>query len=514
MYQFLNELISSAHPELSNKASVQGAEEHDPSCHVSRENIRLELDAMIKIAAHQLKRIKERIEGVAQFLAKELDETLSSQLFLRDTSSTDGSHYYYIMIALWFVAKNFLGQDFNWGDSWSRLKKKTRSIVDEINFHISERTELPLLQWYHHESILKLVQYKRLHKTWANGDTISRSKSHDDLRVAKEKVYRLRNAALAAATAKLSSIAPYSLGDEIFDRLAFIVYELGFDDPESPCTVASLSKKRVKERQFTKSINPGWLPPHIDGYIDGPWEVHALCHHSRLMSLSLDEDDPEDWRTTQQRIEEIETYKMRLCQFVNSEATLTSCWDRSPLQARTGWLNSEASAVVASTLLDLQGIELDNRRDIQSNDGQRKLVQELTRVVDKLVPQPAVPLAIEWKETWKPPRLYHPDYFITSLDDTPELYRPPCTDSIRIPPPLRVHMTTPDKLREILPQGFTKQTIENFDELRFFHIADITDNTTNNTKITFAGLFNCQESDHKERREKLVDRLCDSVSNL
>ena len=60
------------------------------------------------------------------------------------------------------------------------------------------------------------------------------------------------------------------------------------------CTIASLSMRRVKERDFTRSINPGWLLEGEDGYTDGPWEVHALCHHSCLMVLSLERDDSED----------------------------------------------------------------------------------------------------------------------------------------------------------------------------------------------------------------------------
>jgi hypothetical protein len=67
--------------------------------------------------------------------------------------------------------------------------------------------------------------------------------------------------------------------------------------------------------------------------------------------LSLEEKDSQDWRTKEHTKEEIESYKWKIYCFLNAEGTLVPCWERAHAKARKGWLRSEATAVLASTLL-------------------------------------------------------------------------------------------------------------------------------------------------------------------
>ncbi len=72
-----------------------------------------------------------------------------------------------------------------------------------------------------------------------------------------------------------------------------------------------------------------------------------------LENNNISMGDVDDWHATQRREEEVRSTRTRCYRFLNSEATLVSCWERSHLKMRTGWLRSEATAVLGSTLLDI-----------------------------------------------------------------------------------------------------------------------------------------------------------------
>lgn len=199
---------------------------------------------------------------------------------------------------------------------------------------------MPFLQWYHYGSMLALRQQAIV--CWKDTGL-------------EAKVSTLAMVAKIFAAAKLSSRQPYSTDDEIIDRLSFLSDELGIQPRKSGemGNIAAITVKRVKRRDYTRYINPGWLPPSSKGTISGPWELHVLCHHSRLMSLSLEEKDAGDSRAREHTQDKIESYKNIIYSFRNAEGTLVSCWERAHVKAREGWLLSETAAVLASTLLNI-----------------------------------------------------------------------------------------------------------------------------------------------------------------
>ncbi|KAH8592658.1 hypothetical protein B0O99DRAFT_629484 [Bisporella sp. PMI_857] len=68
--------------------------------------------------------------------------------------------------------------------------------------------------------------------------------------------------------------------------------------------------------------------------------------------------------------EEVEHFRRRFCPFLTADASLTPCWERSDSAARRGFLRSEATAVLASTILDIFQNDLDHLDHL--NHTQRK----------------------------------------------------------------------------------------------------------------------------------------------
>lgn len=113
----------------------------------------------------------------------------------------------------------------------------------------------------------------------------------------KQKIAHLGKVANISTAAKLSSNQTYAPDDEIVDRLAFLAHELDLKSSAGPLgTVTSLTKRRIKQCNYTSFINPGQLLPLEEGSTSSPWEIHTLCHHSRLVVFALEKAELEDGR--------------------------------------------------------------------------------------------------------------------------------------------------------------------------------------------------------------------------
>jgi hypothetical protein len=456
---------------------------------------------MLDIAKAQLDRIHGHIEGVVRFLVNALLEPSSDTPLMPDDFVPGESNYYYVMITLWYVVRNHPHEKWKTDickacgkKAQAKLYDGNRLPPDNCNFGTDARDKIPLLMWYHYGSVLCLCQEGILPTEWGE--------------VGLElKVSRLGKVAKVSSAAKLSSNQSYAPDDEIVDRLAFLAGELGLEHLDGSLgTVTSLTVRRVKQRDYTRYINPGSLSPGEEVCTSGPWEIHALCHHSRLVIFSLENAELDDWRTMVENAEDFEGYKRKLCEFLNSEATLVPCWERDHSKALRGWLHSEATSVVASTLLDLRGKEMQpkkmkpklkpkpkakhkpkpTRRDRTQDDaalstseqvntpaehgpngayitGPKRLVQEVAYIetlmhrelgfLKRLAGQSSRPPPIAWS-TFCPPQAYHPENFTNSLEDTPHLYKPPYTKNVRIPLALREYVKPPGEA------GFSIEDLE------------------------------------------------------
>ncbi|RYP71045.1 hypothetical protein DL769_004758 [Monosporascus sp. CRB-8-3] len=423
---------SDGHQEIQSAASVPDISKIDPNtglCELINDRIQRVVDYLIRTMI-----IPNKPDGKA---------VLMPAINIMGGST----RYYYVMITLCY-----------------------RLPSDGYGLDGTTKEREALLQWCHHGSVLKLVEEGVLPKTFGG-------------RHLERKVQILRTTSRIILAAKVSSKQPYLPEDEIVDRLAFLAeaLELGGrvsrPGDRSEASIAYPSIKRIRERDFTRHINPGLLPPGETGDTGGPWELHALCHHSRLVVANLEKYDPEDPEKRERWVEEVNEFKSKSCEFLTSEASLVPCWERTNPAARCGWIRSEATAVLGSTLMDIweknikYASKLKEQRgkheDVSTNDEndaghesnsptynadgsqppisamttkkKGKYSQDICRPLggpltvnglsemqldslDRLTGLNNGPPPIDWTR-FRPPRRYHPEDFFDSLEDTPDRYK-------------------------------------------------------------------------------------------
>jgi hypothetical protein len=374
------------------------------------------------------------------------------------------SNYYYVMMTIWYVCDNFRKRDWKWIGPISSQEGNffaSHRPSDSGTFR-SESEKISLLQWYHYGSILKLCEEKILPETWRT-DGLGRS--------LELKVSNLAKIANTAAEAKASSRQPYTAEDEIFDRLAFLSDELGLKpaSPNQGPTVASLSMKRVSQRDQTRYLNPGWLSRSHEGSTWGPWEIYALCHHIPLVVFGMGAKVSQELNRKEYAREEIESIKGNVLLFMNGEGTIMPSWERSHSNHNNGLFRSEATAVVASALLminerDVNDVlnldylavptESHKQQPSQVTDYQKSILLEISSVKSMIKDQlrafekDSQLDPIKWR-TFALPFRYHPSSFFNSLGNTPELYQPPLINRVVLPPSVAGHATTPQEMTTV-----------------------------------------------------------------
>lgn len=400
----------------------------------------------------QHRRIHDYIDRVVLFLLEALLKPESDVVLRPDTFVRGDSNYYYVMLTIWYVAQNLQQPDQSQG-GWNLAQAKVDALQkylpdDNCNFPKADRNKVAILKWCHYASILCLhcQRLLPLPATWKRAEL-------------EAKVARLEMMARVASAMQLSSSRPYQAEDEIFDRLTLIAGELGFKYANyNAGNIASFSVRRIAQRIPTRVINPGWCPPHEDHPTSAPWEVHALCHHSQLMAFLLDPD-------RRQGSEEIGTFNDRLSHFLNTEGTLVACWERAYSKASRGWLRSETTAVVASTIIDVLAPQVgtrENTMDLPAGEYETSDPAPTAGSVFRgQLPQPektlgeaSSPPPIEWAAVFAPPKKYHPDAFVLSLSDTPYAYRKKV---------LQKRIAVPSTLEHFgseCPSKFTRETLQ------------------------------------------------------
>ncbi|KAL2067648.1 hypothetical protein VTL71DRAFT_15744 [Oculimacula yallundae] len=389
-------------------------------------------------AFYQSRMIKNRIELVIEYLFQALLHPNSDASLLPENIFAFEPNYYYAMMTLCYVARKSELLKFSWPpfySTWSKDQSRLQNRLpgDNDNFNPALKEKVLLLKWYHYGSIRELVARGNIHSSWTEG-------------VPSNHVYRLRRDAVRAAKAKLSSHDVYVAEDEILDRLAFLAWPLGLEDPvytdRCPATMASITAKRIGARDFTREINPGTVTSAESQATCGPWEIHALSHHSRLMVVNH-EYKRRDHRSKSDRLDEVDMYRQRFCDFITAESSVVPCWERKSLATRRGWLRSEATSVVATTLLsicqkDFEILEEEKAPRMSHDTSTYPAQGSQDDFLPKSRDEGSDP-AIDWKK-YKPPHRYHPEDFFNSLDDTPDFYRSERIEKIEIAPSLRLYL--------------------------------------------------------------------------
>ncbi|PVH73146.1 hypothetical protein DL98DRAFT_659605 [Cadophora sp. DSE1049] len=467
-YEFLRDFAASQSNVASDKLQTPGEatirrvttqaldRDEDPDI----EFIEKDLACMKYAAYYQLQIIRNRIELVVEYLFQALLQPDSDTPLLPDNVLAFEPNYYYAMMTLCYVSKKTQRFKFSWPSAndmngWDKANSTLYRCLpdDNANFNPDFKDKVLLLKWYHYGSMRELCKGRFIPASWMHG-------------IADNTVYRLKRDAVRAAKAKLSSNTPYVAEDEILDRLGFLAWPLGLEDRVSsdyrPATLASITAKRIRERDFTREVNPGTSTSSSSGLTCGPWEIHALCHHSRLM-VSNYLYMRKDGRSRDEKMQEVESYRERLCDFITAESSVVPCWERTDLATRRGWLRSEATSVLGATLLEICQKDfglLQEERRLQEEkrlgkESKKQEAKKPTITVDdddddaaeaskpKTCPrsceeerQPG----LDWK-LYCPPSRYHPEDFFISLEDTPELYRYARLQKREVPANLRAHLS-------------------------------------------------------------------------
>ena len=326
------------------------------------------------------------------------------------------------------------------------------------------RVRTAMLEWLHHESILSLQQD-------CLSGTVIPSAWHTDsnLKTAENS----RRAAKTELVRRIASAEPYRPDDEVADRLAFLAQEMWpeLDEAEQ---IANRITRRIQEREMTRAIDLCHFDPGHERSDEGPWEVHALCHHSRF-AVAIQKMCDARHGARKETEEQVEHYRKKFYPFLTSEASLTPCWERNNSSARRGFLRSEATAVLGSTLIDMCRTDMEFFREQRhpgppSTVGRRPsftvvgpgsdvgrsasiggdgpfpgldksdtyaaraylrekgekvdtndLLLRQLETLEQIARKKGLERQIDYLQ-FRPPQRYHPEEFFNSLDDTPELY--------------------------------------------------------------------------------------------
>jgi len=483
----------------------------------------------IATAEATVRRIRHVIGGIMTYIVRALLSSSASHLPLLAPENIPGEpSHYYVMITICYVVQKYPKAEWSWqaelndkgikdneqGKEWElgalgrRLPSRRANPLVCSN-HAVTKVKYSLLEWLHYEAI------SALQTDFSSPRVIPPQWVAD-----KPKIEALQNMAKTELVRRVASLQPYQADDEISDRLAFLAEEMwpDIEASEQPANrrrtakyIADRITRRVEEREYTRAINLCHAGPGKGGADDSPWEVHALCHHSRLVvahkRACATEASPIAWEDAQLAVEH---YRKKFYPFLTSEASLMPCWERNNSSARRGFLRSEATAVLASTILEifqsdfehcnrpatglsklwtdrrlsivLQGSDAggDNhdsasamaemrshgtgrQGDLSSlrhlrHTGEKAnvealLVQQL-ETLERLANARGLERHIDYLK-FRPPQRYHPEEFFNSLDDTPELYDSCAIDKadLAIPAVIREALSKHMSLEDDGPHG-------------------------------------------------------------
>jgi hypothetical protein len=391
----------------------------------------------------------------------------------------DRSKPYYIMMTIWYVLKTCPGALPDETSFLRLLATKVNSLArriprDDADMGTAHGAKGHLLRWYHHESTFQI------RKLLADREIEDFPDVHRER--LKQRSEAGRRAAQKFMTNKIRSDQPYTTSDEPCDRLSFLSLdtELGFEtDPNNPTSCISLSKKRIYRRDWTTTVNPAVIPPETEGSHpiprSPPWETNSLCHHAHM--LIWRDVDPSEMEPYRGRCFEFLTGEVSLVEswergsvgailgFFQIEATCVlastlvgirkkrlttstvkssrgSSDDKKPAP-RTGTESQHETSdkfadddyidtpMQTSQVYDSQYSysrpwkrprqDSMNKEVGSDMDIWRKQLEALMSLRDAFAQANPSFRQIDWK-SYRPSAPYHPDAFLNSRDDTPELY--------------------------------------------------------------------------------------------
>lgn len=466
-------------------------------------------DEDIIVAEATIRRIRRVVGETMAYMVKTLlKKSLPRPILLPDAAAGDLT-YYYVMITICYVVRNYpkarwcwqdcVGQDAtpikdacaDWGfGDLKGLLPSRRTSPGLHRSHAVTRVRTAMLEWLHHESILSLQQDclsgSVIPSAWHTGSNLKKAENS-------------RYAAKTELVRRIASAQPYRPDDEVADRLAFLAQEMWpeLDEAEQ---IANRITRRIEEREVTRTIDLCHFDPGHERSDEGPWEVHALCHHSRF-AVAIQKMCIARHGARKETEEQVEHYRKKFYPFLTSEASLTPCWERNNSSARRGFLRSEATAVLGSTLIDMCQADMEFFREQRhpgppSTAGRRPsitvvgtgsdvgrsasiggdgpfpglgksdtyaaraylrekgekvdtndLLLRQLETLEQIAKKKGLERQIDYLQ-FRPPQRYHPEEFFNSLDDTPELYEDAALEERELKMPIVVRDMLSERIRD------------------------------------------------------------------
>ncbi|PBP23734.1 hypothetical protein BUE80_DR005413 [Diplocarpon rosae] len=419
----------------------------------------------------------------------------------------------YATLAIWYVMKHCpkaVTDDFRSKILGPKLEKAYEVVQKRASRDKEPTPKNDVLQWLH-LSCLFLICNEHF-GTDSDGDqvtgfTLSGLDSQDVIKTQQrfEKY---------VSRFKASQAESYSIENEELDRVLLLMEELGLDAVPTPFTGslassrAAQSRKRIKQRKRTTRYNPApktWKGSRVTS--NGPWEL--LCTNHQGFLRVTDESN-------------VKAAKERLYEFMLSDYSFMASWDRADGDMVGKWWDVEPVSVICATLLDLKSegklksavsevaadqldhsihdldesptvqrrnsdavpdqSQDDSIRDIllqikqlQEESSREHLQQMRQLLVQEDISGNFAVKAFDWVAC-KPAQLYHPQWWIQSLQDTPEMYQAKQTRDVPLRKDIKRYLASRERLDIVTDPGYTPENIMDkiaATDLQFLSVFDI-----------------------------------------
>lgn len=466
-----------------------------------------ETDYLTRVRSRYISKIDEHIRSVILWVAQ-ID--LNNDATLYPARNRDSIRYYcssrrsktkpddtykqcwYATMMVWYVMKHCpdaITEDFKQYILVPWLCQPTHQANAASDFRDdglgeTESRKADLLQWFHASCFLLLCQ-TLLH------DIQDRSVKEI---LALQKVQMEEVKKEAEATVKRWRKGQndlYSPADEEVDRLIL----LGDEElePYGNSTTSKLAEVRAKqartrisERRFTQTFHPG---PTVSTpsrrsprmVTNAPWELALLNHHS-LLRIALKDGSKSL----------VDKSVRNACfEFILADYTFMTSWDRGCKDMIGQWWDFEPNSVICSTIIDLKMGEklksapsesqaknnkthepddqsmVDPPKNERQNTAEGQALWDVLsewkrdkalkqdRLVSVRSPSNTSGSPFDWVKR-KPARIYYPDVWIRSIDDTPGQFHSEETKKVQLGPKITRYL---EKKNQLASPQYTKDNI-------------------------------------------------------
>jgi hypothetical protein len=251
----------------------------------------------------------------------------------------------YATLAVWYVLKNCEGvitEPFKIEVLLPKLNKAYESVSKRASRNKEPTPKNDVLQWLH-LSCLYLICNEKFGEDKNRQPVdgfIASGLDRQDVTRTQQRFEKY------VARLKTSQIESYSTEHEELERVLLLAEELGLDRIPTPFTSslassrAAQTRRRISDRRRTTVFKPGpkpWKGGRTTS--NGPWELFCTNHQS-FLRVAEDSD--------------VRAGRDRLFEFLTSDHSFMTSWDRSDSNMIGKWWDFEPSSVICATLLDLK----------------------------------------------------------------------------------------------------------------------------------------------------------------